>query len=184
MCGEEKNDSTLLLANYNALVDRVDSLCREIILASGDEIACRPGCDGCCRHFSVFPVEAYNIARAVASLDPDITGMIRDRARNLRAGDGCPLLHGGCCMLYEKRPIICRTHGLPIMIRNGDDTKIDFCPRNYRNAESIKGHYIIDLDTLNSTLAAINSIFIKNAVNHYLSFCERLTIAEAVLLRT
>lgn len=184
MCREENKVSSVLLDNYNALVDRIDSLCRDIILASGDEIACKPGCDGCCRHFSVFPVEAYNLARAVASLDPGVAGMIRDRAGNLREGDGCPLLHGGCCMLYEKRPIICRTHGLPILIRDGDGAKIDFCPRNYRNAESIKGHHLIDLDTLNNTLAALNGIFIKNAMNHDLFFRERLTIADAVLLKT
>ncbi|MEA5114649.1 MAG: YkgJ family cysteine cluster protein [Geobacteraceae bacterium] len=183
MCGEEKTDNSILLANYNALVGRVDSLCRDIIRASGNDIACRKGCDSCCRHFSLFPVEAFNIACAVSALDPDSAGMIRDRAGNLRDGDGCPLLAQCCCMLYEQRPIICRTHGLPIMIRNGDDKKIDFCPKNYRNAESIKGRYIIDLDTLNDTLAAINSIFIKDSLRNGISSFERVTIAEAVLLK-
>ncbi len=179
---EGKCNNSELLYNYSALVDKVDSLCREIILASGDAIACRKGCDGCCRQFSVFPVEAFSIACAVATLDPAQAHMIRDRALSLRDGDDCPLLDHGCCLLYDHRPIICRTHGLPILIRNGETPTVDFCPRNYRNVESIEGRCIIDLDRLNDTLAAINSIFIKEWFGCRLPFSDRLSIAEAVLL--
>ncbi len=182
MPAEEKCKDSGLLTNYNALVGKVDSLCREIILLSGDAIACRKGCDGCCRQFSVFPVEAFNIACAVAALDPAQAEMIRDRALSLRDGDDCPLLDRGCCLLYGQRPIICRTHGLPILIRNGATLTVDFCPRNYRNAESVEGRCIIDLDRLNETLAAINNIFVKDCFSLHLPLSDRMSIAEAVLL--
>lgn len=182
MSSEEKSGNSGLLANYRALVGKVDTLCRDIVAASGDAIACRKGCDGCCRQFSVFPVEAYSIARAVSLLDPNCGGAIRERAMGRRDGDECPLLDGGCCLLYEHRPIICRTHGLPILMRSGEAATVDFCPRNYRNADSLDGRNIIDLDRLNDTLSAINSIFMKEIPGDGLLSPGRLTIAEAILL--
>lgn len=180
---EKNGGNSALLENYQALVRKVDSLCREIILSSGDAIACRKGCDLCCRHFSVFMVEAYAIAGAVANLEPDRAALVHDRAEKALNGDKCPLLEAGSCLLYDQRPIICRTHGLPIYIKDGETTTIDFCPMNFRNADSIEGRYIIDLDRLNDTLAAINSLFMKDKFSGTLPPDQRLTIAEAVLLR-
>ncbi len=183
MVTEKNGGHSALLENYQALVGNVDSLCREIILASGDAIACRKGCDGCCRHFSVFLVEAYAIADAVANLEPERSALVHDRARKALGGETCPLLEEKGCLLYNQRPIICRTHGLPILIRNGGATTIDFCPMNYRNVDSIEGRHIIDLDRLNDTLAAINSLFMKYFLCGTLPSAQRLTIAEAVLLQ-
>ena len=183
MMTENNGGSSTLLENYQALVGKIYALCREIILASGDAIACRKGCDGCCRYFSVFLVEAYAIAEAVANLEPDRAALVRDRARSALDGDSCPLLDAGSCMLYNQRPIICRTHGLPILMKTGEVTTIDFCPMNYRHADSIEGRHIIDLDRLNDTLAAINSLFMKNKFSGILPPTQRLTIAEAVLLQ-
>lgn len=182
MSVEEKNENSALLSNYHALICKVDSLCSEIVLAGGDSIACRQGCDGCCRHFSVSWVEAYNIAVAVAGLEKTCAKMIRDRAGNFMEREDCPLLEGGSCLLYDQRPIICRTHGLPILIKNGESTTIDYCPKNYRNADSIEGRHIIDLDRLNDTLAAINSLFIKDFFHDEIPPVERLSIAQAVML--
>jgi len=93
-------------------------------------------------------------------------------------GERCPLLLHHHCLLYEARPIICRTHGLPIIYTDNDQRNSDCCPLNLNDTESVSGSQAIDLDKLNTLLAAVNSIYLSR------SDCtespERLTIAEAI----
>src|SRR6202795_3176740 len=94
------------LNNYQILVTRVDQLCTAVTTEFGALLACRPGCAGCCRHLSLFPVEGIALASALSALPAAEATRIRERAR-LSAPDGpCPLLEDGRCLLYAARPII------------------------------------------------------------------------------
>src|SRR5690242_10266243 len=103
-CGVEN------LRNYRNLVARVDELCRRIAAEYGEYLTCGEGCDDCCRHVSLFPVEAVALAAALGGLPADQAARIRELARAASAADACPLLEDGRCLLYAARPIICRTH--------------------------------------------------------------------------
>ncbi len=169
--------------NYLNLLDRVDTLCRRIEVEYLENIACRRGCDGCCLHISLFPVEAENLARALQRLPESEVSRIREKARAASPDGPCPLLEDGACLLYSARPIICRTHGLPILVRENGKPLIDFCPKNFKGVESLPGRAVIDLDVLNASMTAINALFVAQ------SFApppekERLTIAEALLMAT
>ncbi len=171
------------LQNYHNLVERIDGLCRSIEKEYFELIACRKGCDGCCRHISLFPVEAVNLSMALRRLPMDESSFIREKARTATADGPCPLLENGACLLYQARPIICRTHGLPILTREFDgQPSVDFCPRNFKGVESLTGNAIIDLDLLNTSLAAVNALFCSEFYSGNSPDKERLTIAEAVLL--
>jgi hypothetical protein len=89
----------------------------------------------------------------------------------------------GVCVLYLARPIICRTHGLPVLARSENAQFVDFCPRNFTLAETIPGHLIIDLDQLNTTLVAINALFVSSYFTENPPPTERLTIADALCLK-
>jgi uncharacterized protein len=177
------HNSTDLLKNYHALVSKVDSLCGEILHTCADAIYCRKGCDGCCRRFSVFWVEAVNLAQAVGSLPKEQMKYLRNRAGALSGHDVCPLLEDGACILYAHRPIICRTHGLPILIRQGANVQVDYCPKNFRNIETLPGSAILDLDRLNETLAAVNLLFVSRYFDGRGPPTVRLTISEALMLK-
>jgi len=69
------------LDNYRDLVFRVDEMCRRIEETLGPEVTCTRGCDGCCRHFSLFPVEAVALAAALQNLPSPEVDRIRVRAR-------------------------------------------------------------------------------------------------------
>jgi Fe-S-cluster containining protein len=73
--------------------------------------------------------------------------------------DACVFLEKGVCLAYEQRPLICRTHGFPILV----DDMIDFCEMNFLNLEEIDIDLIIDLDELNTRLGEINIEFIKES---------------------
>lgn len=177
------NNVPELLENYQLLVRKVDDLCGRIVSDFAGEIACSRGCDSCCRHISIFWVEAVSMAQALGDLPIDQSEFVRGRARSATAGEACPLLHRGACLLYDRRPIICRTHGLPILTGETSPRTIDFCPRNFQRLESIPGSAVIDLDRLNDTLAAVNALFMRSYFEDNYPRTERLSIADALLLK-
>jgi uncharacterized protein len=97
-------------------------------------------------------------------------------------GERCPLLGNHRCLLYAARPIICRTHGLPIIYSEGSERKVDCCPLNLGEGEQpLSGSAIIDLDRLNTLLVAVNALFLAHA--DACGLPERLTIAEALKVK-
>jgi Fe-S-cluster containining protein len=168
-----------LLNNYRHLVARIDALCHGIVEALGDKITCSEGCSACCTAITLFPVEAAALAAALDALPEEEAESIRGHVAEHAEGERCPLLHKHLCLLYGARPIICRTHGLPIIYGTGQERRIDYCPRNLTDSESLPGSLIIDLDNLNSLLVAVNALFLSKS--DVLDMPERITIAEALL---
>jgi hypothetical protein len=170
-----------ILKNYLSLVERVDELCLRATKEFGAHIACRAGCSGCCRHLSLFRVEAVALVRTLNDLPAEHAARIREHAAQNLPGDPCPLLANGHCLLYAARPIICRTHGLPLLTRQENGTQlIDFCPLNFQGLDSLPGSAIIDLDRLNTTLAAINALFVAELPEKSPSRKDRISISEAL----
>jgi Fe-S-cluster containining protein len=146
------------LANYLAFLERVDDLCAKITAKFAGEIHCKAGCSGCCRHLNLFPVEAANLADAVGRLPRETREFLSGRA-DWSEESQCPLLKDDRCLVYSSRPVICRTHGLPLLLEVEGGKKIDFCEENFRGVTSLSGDMVIDLETLNRLLIAINGKF-------------------------
>lgn len=170
---------TTSLDNYRKLVSRVDELCDTIGRRLAGQITCRKGCDVCCRHLSLFPVEAAVLAEAVGSLSPSRRKALRDRAATVSPDGPCPLLDEHVCLVYEARPIICRTHGLPVLTRLDGEVRVDFCQENCRELASLNGDCVIDLDRLNAALTAINALFLQE--NRVVDPHHRPTMADIIL---
>jgi len=167
-----------LLDNYKQLVARIDALCRGIEAALGDQITCSDGCSSCCIAITLFPVEAAALREALDALPELEQESIRRHAASNTSEESCPLLSRHHCLLYASRPIICRTHGLPIIYTEDRQLKSDCCPKNMTGSESISGTHVVDLDKLNALLVAVNSLYLSQAEEAELP--ERLTIAEAI----
>ena len=169
------------LENYRRLISRLDDLCRGITEQFHAAIACRDGCDGCCRHLSLFPVEAAALAAALRELPRLERQRLRERARDYPPNHPCPLLEGHRCTLYAARPLICRTHGLPLLMNRDGVRLVDYCPLNFQGISSLPGGAVINLDQLNEILVTVNLQFVAT-VNSASSWPERLTIAQALAL--
>ncbi len=170
------------LHNYRTLVAKIDALCRKVVTEFDEHLSCRPGCDGCCRHLSLFPVEGVALAMALQELPAVEVVHIRKLASDSTPNGHCPLLQNGLCLLYSARPIICRSHGLPILVIQDGTKRIDHCPENFRGVPTIPEGAVINLELLNTTLATINALFIASSIPTSLPLGRRLTIAEALLL--
>lgn len=171
------------LHNYQNLIARTDELCRAIAEALGEQITCSEGCSSCCMAISIFPIEAAAIAAYLESLPMEVAGEIRRHAAANDGGERCPLLKEQRCLIYPARPIICRTHGFPIIFTEQAQRRSDCCPLNLKELDHIPGSAIIDLDRLNPLLVAINALYLSQA-DPVASYPERLTLVQALLLTT
>ena len=168
------------LANYFLLLSRVDQLCGKINEAFAEQIACRAGCSTCCRHLTLFPVEAANLVKAVESLPDEIRLLLSGRIQWPESGS-CPLLLDDRCMIYSDRPVICRTHGLPLLAEVEGVKTVDCCPENFRVAEVLPGSAVINLETVNNALVAINAMFVVKNNDVRFKGKDRFTIADIIL---
>lgn len=169
------------LQNYRALVHKVDDICTAIDREFTEHIQCHAGCSGCCRDITLFPVEAAALLLSLEKLDPQTAAKLTVPLRTA-SGDGCPLLDDDLCLVYADRPLICRTHGLPLMVKVDGENRVDFCPENFQETRSLPGKAIINLDLLNHALVAINELFIKDTTAAFLKNGERLSISSLINL--
>jgi uncharacterized protein len=85
----------------------VDELVRPLVALHADALSCRAGCAGCCEDgLSVFAIEAARIARHHRDL--------LDHGVPHEEGACAFLDERGRCRIYEERPYVCRTQGLPL----------------------------------------------------------------------
>ena len=147
---------------YRQLLQQVDKWTAEMVQRYKPHLACRKGCDLCCqRKFSISGVEAYNVAALFRQLPAAVQRAVRKRKSS------CTFLVDGACTVYEARPVICRTYGLPSLHRNEKtEAEISWCELNFTDVPADFGFQadgIIDLDTLNAKVAGVNKLFLKEA---------------------
>ena len=138
------------LAPYRAVVAKVDAFWDRVVSAHPDALVCAPGCADCCQPgLSVHPVEAMAIRAHLATWPPRARAALREPAGANRAR--CAFLRDDRCAIYPVRPVICRSHGLPVRI----DGQVDACPLNFTN-RSWSPDGVLDLEHLNLLLALAN----------------------------
>lgn len=150
---DAKDKALTVLAHVHGQVDA-----RAAVLAKhhAARLQCRKGCSGCCvDELTVFEVEAERIRRAYPELlekgTPHPTG-------------ACAFLdEEGGCRIYEARPYVCRTQGLPLRwIEEKNDRAAelrDICPLNEPgpSLESLQPGECFTLGTVEEALATLQT---------------------------
>jgi Fe-S-cluster containining protein len=93
---------------------------------------------------------------------PEIRQKITDLKRqNPHQGLRCSLLTAdGACSVYEGRPIVCRSHGAPLKLKDKGVDRRDVCPLNFSgDISSLSGEDLLNLDLLNTLLSLITQQF-------------------------
>ena len=142
------------LQKYLDLVARVDREIQIMAELHGDRLRCAPGCSSCCTISSVLPLEATQLRQAIKQLDGQVKMMVRDQADEA----ACPLLADGLCVVYSSRPLICRTHGLPIAYVDYERQAIEVsaCPVNFAEDYDFDQDELFFIDPFNGELARLN----------------------------
>jgi len=120
----------------------IDTRVAEIVARNHGRLKCGRGCSGCCDdNITVFEVEANQIRSAAHHRQLLATGMPHP--------DGaCAFLdHEGMCRVYDVRPYVCRTQGLPLRwIDHEEATEFrDICPLNEDAVDGAEYPTIVDL---------------------------------------
>ncbi len=163
-----------MFANYEGLVQKVDARLEQL-----PECGCPAVCDHCCRiSFSLFPVEALYLRKAFLHLPGSLRARVVEGMSARGDSEHCPFLLDHECLLYDMRPIICRTHGYPFYCR---DEEPDTC-RLYPGCEHVadpsgfqpqngqeQALSALDLDYVNEMLVAVHCQFLR---------CPELTAGE------
>ena len=150
------------LADYVRLLEKASAKFDAIRARRPSDFACGRGCSACCApDLTVFPVEIENIKEHLAK-NPEAAARARAvEKQNPHRGRRCMFLdEAGSCTIYEARPLICRTHGAPLVFRQDETMMIDACPLNFKGGlEDVEASDTINLDLLNSLLALVNQRF-------------------------
>lgn len=115
---------------------------------SPDAMRCAAGCDRCCRvRISVFAIEAERIEARLRTLPSALRERVRAQAND---PDRCAMLVEGMCVVYEERPLICRSHGVPVRV----DGQTQCCPLNFAEVEAPRDS-VLALEAVNQPLAVM-----------------------------
>jgi Fe-S-cluster containining protein len=143
--------------SYREILKRADVHFDEVRTGLGRHLECRIGCTGCCHGlFEIGGADVALIADALRAADSESRKSLVSRSREIletfnapairdcdekekerffeRTEDvPCPALAAdGACRIYEHRPLVCRTFGLPI--REGPDYLGQECELNFVEA--------------------------------------------------
>lgn len=150
-------------AHLDGLFAKVEGFFTAAQGREGDAITCHAGCSDCCRRFTVTGLEAEVIREGLAALPSARRDELAARAGD-DTTDVCPALdEGGRCAIYAHRPVICRTHGLPLRFteqRAGRSLPmIDACPKNFvgRDLAGVSAASVMDQTTLSTILGALDA---------------------------
>jgi hypothetical protein len=139
-------------AEYQALVAKVDDFVAAAHDRQPEAYRCRAGCSGCCQvRLTLLPVEAAWLAAGSGELaEPTrlrIAGQARDAGRA-----ACPYLVDDCCAMYTRRPLICRTQGLPLR----REALIDACELNFQHVQPAPAS-VLDVVRVQALLTTVDA---------------------------
>lgn len=144
---------------------KIDAFTSRVASRYPGALACASGCSDCChREITVTSIEAERVAALVLELPASERATL---AANSASSDPCvALLPDGACSIYAARPVVCRSHGLPL--RFVEPTKqgktslpiLDVCPKNFvdRDLSAIDPACVLDQQTLSVLLGAIDAL--------------------------
>lgn len=89
------------------------------------------------------------------------------------------------CSIYELRPLICRTQGLPLLLETEDgEAEVDFCPLNFTAENAVADldeAHLVPLDELNLKLALVNLQYCREQGISDDASGQRVPMAEIIL---
>lgn len=154
-----------LFSEYEKLAEKADKVVERLEKLHRPHMECRLGCSYCCMDYSIFPVEYYAILNHVKKTEV--------RFNPSGSPEECVFLVNNACMIYAHRPVICRTHGLPLLYTNEDgEWEMSACELNFTSFEDdFHAKNTFPQDRFNSELFMLNKEFVSGKeFSHFAEF--------------
>ena len=143
------------MSRYGELASKVDAFFGRVQARHGADMQCASGCHDCCvAGLTVTSVEAEAIRAEVAGWE---VARRRELAHAHADGRGCAALDAsGRCRIYAARPIVCRSHGAPIRLRDARSLPVvQACPKNFTTTAP-DADCVLDQETLSAMVLAVD----------------------------
>lgn len=152
------DDAPVAAAALIQLRRRVDEHFDAAVARTPEAFTCREGCAKCCHvQLTVHRIEADRVAESLSRLadrDPELRARVAEQGRD-PALVHCSLLVDNRCAVYDERPLICRSHGLPLLVSDGDTkVEVDGCDLNFVGVP-VPPRTRLALDAVNQPLSVI-----------------------------
>lgn len=149
------------MSRLDEVTAKIDGFFARVESRHGEDMQCTTGCSDCCHvRLSITSVEATAITAAAATWSAErIAGL-----RAVGPEDRCAALGpDGRCRIYEVRPVVCRSHGVPIrmqrpglpVIRDQPPDEIVACHRNFMHT-GVAADCVLDQTTLSALVLAVD----------------------------
>jgi Fe-S-cluster containining protein len=141
------------VSRLGELTAKIDAFFARVEARHGDDMQCATGCSDCCHvRLTITQAEAAAIRAEVASWPA-----ARRRAlAEVGPDDRCAALDAdGRCRIYAARPVVCRSHGVPIRMQQGSLPVVQACHRNFTRTEPAPD-CILDQTTLSALTLAVD----------------------------
>lgn len=141
------------MSRLGELTAKVDGFFARVKDRHGADMQCDSGCSDCCHvRLTITGVEAAALEALVAAWPADRRRALADTG----PVDRCAALDpAGRCKVYDARPLVCRSHGVPVRIKRRGLPVVEACDRNFR-AVTADPDCVLDQATLSATLFALD----------------------------
>jgi hypothetical protein len=164
---------------YAALTARVDAFFARVEQRHAADLRCAVGCDACCHaRLTVTTIEADAIRDHVASLSESARANLAQIAARPDTGRCAALDDDGRCLVYDARPLVCRSHGVPIRLRPANALPVvQSCHLNFtaHGPAAADADCILDQETLSATLLTIDRLHTGDAGDTRVDLAALLT---------
>ena len=144
------------MSRYRELAAKVDAFFERARDRHGSDMQCDTGCSDCCHvRLTVTAVEAQAIRDELASWPAERRAALARQAVAAPADRCAALDDAGRCTIYAARPIVCRSHGAPIRLRQGSLPVVQSCHRNFTHTTP-DPDCILDQTTLSALVLAVD----------------------------
>jgi Fe-S-cluster containining protein len=153
-----KSKLTDPIEKYREVRNTIDKHVSALEKKHNKHMVCRKGCDLCCMDYSILPVEFYSVLKDLKSRN------FTPEKNNQDSENGCVFLVNHACTIYAERPMICRTHGLPLIFANDDgEFELSACELNFTSFDfdDFDMDNTFHQDKYNSMLFMVNREFIN-----------------------
>ena len=148
------------IKKYRGLRNEIDSEIKLLEKEHKSHMKCKAGCDLCCMDYGILPIEFFSILEELKKNDFQ-KETLKETPKD---ENSCVFLQNHVCTIYKSRPVICRTHGLPLLFTNQDgEWQLSACELNFTkfNFEKFTTQNTYPQDKYNSKLFLLNRDFIK-----------------------
>lgn len=175
-----KSKLTNPFEKYKEIRNAIDKQVATLEKIHHKQLMCRKGCDLCCTDYSIFPVEFYAIQKALQN-----EKKAADKIDTIPA-ESCAFLINHTCAIYNERPVICRTHGLPLLFANDDgEFELSACELNFTSFDfdEFSMDNTFHQDKYNSMLFMLNREFLNENPGLGLSEMDLLPLKNIAVVK-